>query len=60
MNLFIPNPMVMIRGKEVRFGAKQINGVYGLDNIYMTDYEAKYFALGSWLAEHLRLGRGVS
>lgn len=47
IDFFRPNPMVMIKGKEVYFGVKRINGVYGLDNIDMNCYEDKNYAPGS-------------
>lgn len=40
-DLSIPNPMVMIIGKEVHFVVKKINGIYGRDNADISFYEAK-------------------
>lgn len=51
--------MVMIRGKDVRFKAEQINGVYTLDNVDMSGYEAMDCSLKISLAEHLYPGREV-
>lgn len=53
--------MIIIRGKEVRFEAKQINGVYGLDNVDIRDYEAKDCAIETgWLSIYAREGRSHS
>lgn len=63
MNLSVvkfPNPVIRIKGKEVHFGAEQINGVYGLLNVDIGGYEAKDYAPGILLVEHLCPGRKVS
>lgn len=37
----VSNPVMRIGGKEVHFGAEQINRVYRLQEIDMRDYETK-------------------
>lgn len=43
----VSNLVVRIRGKKVYFRAEQINKVYRLQEVDMTNYEAKYCDFGS-------------
>lgn len=44
----------------MNFGVEQINDLYRLSNVDMTDFEAKVFEPGSWMVERLYLGKKVS
>lgn len=46
-----PNLVIRIKGKEVNFGDEQINGAYGLEVLYIMEYEVKDVLLGVvWLS----------
>lgn len=57
--VYFPNPVVKIQGKEVHFGAKQINDIYGILNANLTQFEAKGCEPGRWLVEKLFRKRKV-
>lgn len=42
--VYLSNPMIIIRGKEVCFRDEWINKVYGLQNIDMRDYKANDYS----------------
>lgn len=52
--------MIKIREKDVHFRAKQINEVHVLPNADMTEFQAKSYMPGTYMASILFSGREVS